>query len=148
LIYAHIINVTLKIFPLAKDANGYVVIEAAWDRLLAKPALPTDDFDELFFPSDQAAEPFGQNGRRCRIKASVTESGQAKWEPHPPCGQELESVDSYRRHVINQHLACPRYASSAKQGDWICEPLYFTGVHMLIIHTVKRRLDVVRSNTY
>jgi len=121
-----------NLFP--KHANDYVEIEAAWNRLLTRPALPTDDFDELFFPSDQAAKILDNGGRICRVKASVTKSGLAEWVPHPfdrPCDHKLKSADSYRRHVINQHLGCPRGAS-AKQEDWIG----------------KRRLDAMRSNAY
>lgn len=120
----------LKFSSLAKDANGYVKIEAAWKRLLSKPALPTDEFDALFFPPDQAAEPLDKGGRRCKVKASVTRSGLAKWIPHSfdePCGHELDSADSYRRHVITQHLSCTRGAS-AKLKDWISESWSFISV--------------------
>jgi len=117
---------------LPKDANGYVVIEAAWERLLKGPVLRTGDFG-LFFPPDQTAEPLGNDARRCRVRASVTKSGRPEWLPNPfdePCGHELESVDSYRRHIINQHLGCPR-GTSSKQEDWIG----------------KRWRDAMRSNT-
>jgi hypothetical protein len=134
---------------LAKGANGYVKIEAAWQRLLKRPALPTDEFDALFFPPDQAAEPIGTRRRRCRVKASVTRSGLAKWVPHAfdkPCGHELDCADSYRRHIITQHLSCTR-GTSAKLKDWISELWSFISLHMLIIHS-GRRLDAVGSNSH
>jgi hypothetical protein len=128
-IYTQMINRSQQspnIYPLAKNVNGYVEIEPAWDRLLQKPALPTEEFDEVFFPPDQAAEHLGNGRRRCRVKASVTRSGPAEWVPHPsnkPCGHKLDTADGYRRHVITQHLACTR-GSSSKQADWISEPWF------------------------
>jgi hypothetical protein len=145
-IYTQIINSALKISPLAKDANGYVVIEAAWQRLLGKPSLPTEDFDALFFPPDQASEPFANGGRRCQVKASVTKNGPAEWVPHPfnkPCGHELESMDGYRRHTLTEHLSC----CMAIPGDHcICEPWSFISVHTLIAHTAKRSLEAMEPN--
>ena len=149
-IHVHTDNKVLKIYPLAKDANGYVIIEAAWQRLLRKPVLRTGDFGRLFFPPDQTAEPLGKDARRCRVKASVTKSGRPEWVPNPfdePCGHELESVDSYRRHIINQHLGCPR-GTSSKQEDWIGESWYSIGVHALIVHPEKRWRDAMRSKTF
>jgi hypothetical protein len=122
---AQIITRALKISPLAKGVNGYVEIEAAWDRLLRPPTLPTEDFDALFFPPDQASvplEPLDKGGRICKVKARVTKTGPAEWVPNPsdnPCDHSLESVDSYRRHIIIQHLSCAR--APGKQEDWISE---------------------------
>lgn len=96
-------------FSSAKDELGYVVPEAAWQRLcMQKPSLPTDDFDLLFLPPDDACLRIG-NMRCCQARARVTTTGRAVWKySGMPCNAILKSVDSYRRHVIMCHLGCPR----------------------------------------
>jgi hypothetical protein len=113
--------VTLTFLP-AKDAFGYVIPQAAWERLCAPgPPLPTEEFDPQFFPPDQASQRTNKDGRVCQVRAKVTNTGPAVWMPSDgPCNRILKSGDSYRRHVVLCHLGCQR-GNETKLAMWICE---------------------------
>jgi hypothetical protein len=114
--------------PLSKDEFGYVEPVEAWKRFLKKPPLPTEEFDAQFFPPSDASLRTGHE-HRCQVRARVTFAGRAKWEHSGgPCNAVLKSVDSYRRHVMLNHLGCHRH-DSGKMVDCISELFSSTSVH-------------------
>ena len=85
----------------------------AYRRLLRKPTLWVQEFDEVFVPlSDKAVvETVGQRVENitCCIRRFVSTTGDAIWSGvGAPCGAVVRSWESYRRHVITGHLGCKR----------------------------------------
>lgn len=65
---------------------------------------------KVVFPVDQGFTVDAKGRRRCGIRGAIATSGVVRWvhTECEPCGIEVATGDSYRRHVIEAHFGISR----------------------------------------
>lgn len=98
----------MRLLLLERDSLGYALPTAILDRL-ARGGLKVECWDRLFFPESEKHTKCPTRGHICRVqKKIVHHRGQAAWVPVVTECRAQKSAESYRRHLLNCHLATPR----------------------------------------
>jgi hypothetical protein len=94
---------------LERDSLGYALPTAVLDRL-AQGGLRVEYWDRLFFPESEKHTKCPTRGHICRVQRKIVRRGQGQvaWEPVVTECRAQKSGESYRRHLLNCHLATPR----------------------------------------
>ncbi|CAG7849737.1 SubName: Full=Uncharacterized protein {ECO:0000313/EMBL:CCA76032.1} [Serendipita indica DSM 11827] len=93
-----------------KDSMGYAdPIEVLEHLKRAQKLFKTSAF-KVVFPVDQGFTVDEKGRRRCGIRGAIAASGLARWvrTDCEPCGIEVATGESYRRHVLEAHFGIPR----------------------------------------
>ncbi|CCA77011.1 hypothetical protein PIIN_10996, partial [Serendipita indica DSM 11827] len=93
-----------------KDSMGYAdPIEVLEHLKRAQKHFRTSTF-KVVFPVDQGFTVDAKGRRRCGIRGAIAASGVVRWvhTECEPCGIEVATGDSYRRHVIEAHFGISR----------------------------------------
>jgi hypothetical protein len=93
---------------LERDSSGYAVPTAVLDRL-ARGGLKVEYWDRIFFPKSERHIKCPTRGHICRVQMKIAHcQGQVAWVPVVTECKAQKSAESYRRHLLNCHLATPR----------------------------------------
>ncbi|CAG7855263.1 SubName: Full=Uncharacterized protein {ECO:0000313/EMBL:CCA76032.1} [Serendipita indica DSM 11827] len=92
-----------------KDSMGYAdPIEVLEHLKRAQKLFKTSAF-KVVFPVDQGFTVDEKGKRRCGIRGAIAASGLAMGRTDcEPCGIEVATGESYRRHVLEAHFGIPR----------------------------------------